>query len=632
MRLGKVCSLAAITAFALATGTTTRLAAQAIPGSTQPGYSRFDLYGGYGWFHPLNSGIAGKQYQDITSPNATVSATYYFNRFVGVQAEGGYFSGQNEHLMYDANCVKTMCDQLIYTAEGGPVLRLPLGRVVPFIHALGGGERTNGPVDQSLMWGWGVTGGIGVDYVLPFFHDHLAIRPIQADFQYSQVVYGPLHLPSANVGGFGEIDALKLSGGLVFRMGDIKEKPPLALGCIAEPMSVYAGEPVTITGQTTGLNPKRHSSWRWEANGGTLQPHEATVIIDTTGLQAGEYTAAGHLSQGPKANEQASCEVPFTVHTHAVTTITQQDTTTSTSPAVSSQPTVSCSANPASATAGNTIDITAVGTSPTNRPLTYSYSTTGGTIAGNGPSARLSTAGLGDGLITVTCNVTDDQGQRASATTSVSISSAAVPVIPNTQSLCSINFTRDSRRPARVDNEAKACLDDVALTLGQQGSDARLVMIGNTSDNEAATVAAERALNARQYLTDAKGIDASRIELRVGTTSGRTLDNVLVPSGATYDNGNTQTFDETQIKRHGEAYGIHHGSAAPVFGTHTTARRAATHHARHTATPRRKAAPSATFTGTSNPPDLHIAPVPTPARDDTNRNPGTPVTSIPPLK
>ena len=59
-----------------------------------------------------------------------------------------------------------------------------------------------------------MTGGGGLDYTVPFFHKHVAVRIIQADWQYSQVVYGPLVLPEAVKGGFGEISAMKLSGGV----------------------------------------------------------------------------------------------------------------------------------------------------------------------------------------------------------------------------------------------------------------------------------------------------------------------------------------------------------------------------------------------------------------------------------
>ena len=215
--------------------------AQATKTASEHPDSKVDIYGGYGFFHPLNSGIGGKQYQDVSNLNATASVSYFFNHYVGVQAEGGYFSGNNEHAMY--GCTGSRCDQLVYTAEGGPVVRYPLGSFVPFVHALGGGVKMNGPALQPLMWGWGVTGGAGVDYILPFFNKRFAARLVQADFQYSQVVYGPLVLPAGVTGGFGEVDALKLSGGLVARFGAKEDKQPVMLGCTAEPATVHPAIP-----------------------------------------------------------------------------------------------------------------------------------------------------------------------------------------------------------------------------------------------------------------------------------------------------------------------------------------------------------------------------------------------------
>ena len=500
--------------------------------------SRVDVYGGYGYFHPINSGIDGFQFQDVSNPNATASVTGYFNKYVGIQIEGGYFSGSGEHEIYSAayTCAKEQCDQLIYTAEAGPVFRLPLGPFVPFIHLLGGGERTNGPVAQSLFWGWGVTGGGGLDIVLPFDHHRFAIRPIQADFQYSQVVYGPLVVPAGIYGGFGEIDAIKLSGGLVARFGDARGSGPVMLGCAANPVSIFPGDPIKITATTLNLDPRKKVVYTWTAKGGKLTPAGSVADLDTTGLAPGEYVVLGHVAQGSHASEQASCNAVFTVRKY-------------------DPPTITCSANPSSATSGTDIAISTTGGSPQNRPLTYSYSTTAGEITATGPTAKLTTAGLSPSTITITCNTVDDLDQKASATTQVEITAPPTPVLVQTQQLCSLAFLRDKRRPTRVDNEAKGCLDDVALTLNKQ-TDARLIIVGNYAPGEKSDAAAERTLNARQYLTKEKGIDASRIDVRIGNTPGKTVTDTLVPAGAIYNDIDSHTFDEKTITRHGQAYGI----------------------------------------------------------------------------
>jgi hypothetical protein len=116
--------------------------------------------------------------------------------------------------------------------------------------------------------------------------------------------------------------------------------------------------------------------------------------------------------------------------------------------------------------------------------------------------------------------------------------------------MCSVSFERDATRPTRVDNEAKACLDDVALSL-QRSSDAKLALVGNEDAKEKAAEvkkaaiqakrkhpevnpsdAAERAVNTKQYLVNEKGIDPSRIMLYTGTDDAKTVTTTLIPVGA----------------------------------------------------------------------------------------------------
>jgi hypothetical protein len=112
-----------------------------------------------------------------------------------------------------------------------------------------------------------------------------------------------------------------------------------------------------------------------------------------------------------------------------------------------------------------------------------------------------------------------------------------------------------------VDNEAKACLDEVALDLQKQ-SDAKAVVVGESTAKEKVLpkhakkhakledFAGERAVNAKEYLVTEKGIDASRISVATGTTDDQKVENYLVPSGATFsaDVAGTSTVDEVVVK------------------------------------------------------------------------------------
>jgi hypothetical protein len=521
--------------------------AQATPTATEIPTSKVDFYAGYGYFRPVNSDIGNHPYQSIYNLNATASISFYTSRYLGLQVEASYFDGPSPRGAL-GQCVNGACndrDPILYTAEAGPVFRYPLNRWIPYAHALVGSVRNNGPVLQSLQTGFGATGGIGIDYVLPFFHDRFAIRPIQADFQYSNVNHGK-QAQDGNTGGTGEIFAAKLSGGLVVRFGVPNNPPrPVEIGCTTQPASVFAGEPVAANASIVNLKPKKIPVFTWTTSGGRLTPHDSSAVVDTTGLAPGDYTVGATMTSGKKPSDNASCTSPFTVKAFE-------------------PPAISCTAAPATVISGTPVQISTSGMSPQNRPLTYSYSASAGQITSSGPTATLSTSGLGATTITVTCNLVDDLGKTATSSTTVNVQVPTPPVLPQTRDLCNMSFERDRARPMRVDNEAKGCLDDVALTLNQQ-TDAQLFIIGNASADDHAQAAAERALNIRQYLTQEKGVDPARIYVRTGDTSGRTARTTLVPAGATFNPAGTETFDEGSIKRHGQAYG--HGQAGAA--THT---------------------------------------------------------------
>jgi hypothetical protein len=274
-----------------------------------------------------------------------------------------------------------------------------------------------------------------------------------------------------------------------------------------------------------------------------------TVTLDsaaTGALAAGSYTVKGEVKEGRtgkeglKPGQTADCSASFTVKAFE-------------------PPTISCSANPTTLNPGDKSTITASGVSPQNRPLTYSYSVASGTISGTGTSATFDSTGAGTGADSITCNVTDDKGQTATANTSVTVAAPYVAPLPKTQPLCSITFSNDPKRPTRVDNEAKACLDQVALDLQNQ-PDSKVVVVGESTAAEKEPqkgkhakqldYAGERAVNTKEYLVTEKGIDASRITVASGTTDGQVVEDYLVPAGATFTNDvqGTTPVNETMVK------------------------------------------------------------------------------------
>jgi outer membrane protein OmpA-like peptidoglycan-associated protein len=459
------------------------------------------------------------------------SVSYYFNRYVGGQVEyANHPNGTNDGAQ---------------TASAGIVFRYPAEGMTWFAHGLAGGVRLGGPnvsgpgAQPKHLYNWGpaLTAGGGLDYELPFMDHRFALRIFQADYEYWHADFGP----QPQIGGRANVNAARLSAGIVVHLGSIVPPPPVQYACVVNPASVFPGEQVTITGTATNLNPKKKPSYTWSGQGLTVGGTNPTSTIDTGTLQPGNYTVTGHVSEGPKAGQSADCTAQFTVKQFE-------------------PPTISCTANPSTVKPGESSTITCNGVSPQSRPLTYSYSASAGSINGTGNTATLSTSGAPAGTITVTGTVQDDKGQTASATTTVNVEAPPPPPAPKTQTLCSIQFDKDKRRPGRVDNEAKACLDDVALN-AQQKADASLVVVGNSAPlpehkhhtrNEmtADKLAAQRAVNTKAYLVTEKGIDASRIQVRTGTNGQNEVENYLVPAGATFDNDvpSTTAVDENAVK------------------------------------------------------------------------------------
>ncbi|MEO7028715.1 MAG: hypothetical protein ABI147_04865 [Acidobacteriaceae bacterium] len=520
------------------------------PGDVNP--SRVDVFMGYSYFGAHGQvKPANIRYSSIDE-GAMLSGAYYFNKYVGAEVIGSFHpDGQNDGL---------------YSGTLGPIFRAPLQNFTLFAHAGAGGANLGGPNSEvpatlehePYRWGATLMVGGGMDYDLPFFNHRFGLRLFQADYRYIHESYGPfVPVPTGGVlGGRANLSGVELSTGILVHFGHIIPPPPVAYACVVTTPTgaIYPGDQVTITGTATMLNPKKDATYSWTSDSGAVSSTSNVVTIDTKTLSAGTYTAKGHVSQGSKPGQMADCSAQFVVKAYE-------------------PPTIGCSANPSTVNVGDSSTITASGVSPQNRPLTYSYSASAGSIEGNTSTATLATTGVAPGTITVTCNVVDDKGQTASQQTSVTVNAITItqPVAITTTSLCTINFDRDTRRPARVDNEAKACLDDIALN-AQRDPAAKLAITGNaaSSDKHGSKLAAERAVNTKAYLVTEKGIDASRITVYTGTSDGNTAATTLVPTGATLSTDGLTTVDESAVRvvpRNAPArahHRHHHAAAAPA--------------------------------------------------------------------
>jgi outer membrane protein OmpA-like peptidoglycan-associated protein len=337
-------------------------------------------------------------------------------------------------------------------------------------------------------------------------------------------------------------NSIRYRAGVNILLGVAPPGPPPSASCSVQPTDVYAGEPITATARALDFNPKRKVNYSWTSSGGKISGNGETASIDTTGMNPGSYTASANLSTGHK-NEVASCQSSFSIKERP-----------------KNPPQISCSANPTTLQAGTPSSITCNCSSPDNAPdypvqtSISSWSASGGRVSGTGNTATLDTTGASAGPITVTATCSDSRGLTSTGGASVNVEVPPPP--PQASKLNEITFKRNS---ARVDNTAKAILDDVALRL-QREADSHAVIVGNADPKEmkSSTLAAQRAANAKEYLTKEKGIDPSRIETRTGQGGGMNAEIWLVPAGATFDQPGTTVVTTPPTKA---PYGRH---AAPA--------------------------------------------------------------------
>ncbi|MEK6397446.1 MAG: hypothetical protein V4734_05110 [Terriglobus sp.] len=527
-KLGR--SLLAVSAVTLGAAS---LGAQTTPAAPAPqglNPSRVDVFLGYSYW----SGHGSVKPQGLTyssiDKGAIGSGAYYFNKYAGVEISSAWHpSGKN--------------DALMPLVTAGPIFRLPTESVTFFGHAMAGAARLGGPNSDvngnpfyvhPYQWGPALVAGGGMDYNLPWHNGMFGIRLFQADYTYIHENYGPV---SGNFGGRANISSAQLSSGILLHFGHIVPPPPVTYSCVASPSSVYAGDPITVTGTAANVNPKKTPTYSWTSDGGKISGTSNTGTIDTTGMNPGSYNAKGTVTESMKPGRFAECAAPFTINPLPALALT-------------------CSASPSSVQPGGSSTITSVVSDSYGKPVnyTYSYTSTTGSVSGSGTSATLSTTGAAPGTITVTCNVADDKGRNASATTTVDvIAPPPPPPAPMAKALCSITFDKDKKRPTRVDNEAKACLDDIALNL-QRDSSSKLALTGNAATSKrmkhTEKMAAERAANTKLYLTGDKGIDASRISIYTGTADANTVTSELIPAGSATPSDLGTPVDESMVHAH----------------------------------------------------------------------------------
>ncbi len=462
-----------------------------------------EVFGGYSWLHPNGKVDYGYQVPDIAK-GFDFSNVYYLPSAhnLGVLVDGSGHFGSDTDVGY---------------ILGGLQFKYHTGTFSPFARVFVGTARIDPP---TYVPEWKLAVGAGGGFDLNITHK-FAIRLAQVDYIHTDYRTISTVDPPWN--------SIRLAAGLVVNLGNYYA-PALAATCSAQPTEVTEGEPVTVTATGTNFNPKHTITYAWTTDGGKIDTANAqSAHIDTTGASAGPHTANATLTDAKmKKMNSATCSAPFTVKAKPM-----------------NPPLVNPSANPSTVQAGTPSTITANASSPDSGVTisSYAYTASAGAISGTGPSATLDTAGTQPGTINVNVTATDSRGLTGNGTTTVTVE--APPPAPQVTARTPIQFIQRPKQsyiPWRVDNEAKAILDDDASAL-KNDPNAKLVivgyadgepqpMIGKGKNKHPMDLAAQRAVNAKAYLVQQQGIDPSRIEVRKGTGKDHVADIFWVPQGA----------------------------------------------------------------------------------------------------
>jgi OmpA family len=460
-------------------------------------------------------------FPNFNSYGATGSFTYNANKWLGLTAEiGGYhfkrqiYGPPNPDGSFPVFGVSGSFQSFMF----GPRVNFRhFDHLVPFLEVMFGAAHTGTQLtgNSSSQSSFALLAGGGVDAAII---KNLAWRVFEAD-------YFQTNFTGVNLGPSGRQNNFRIGTGVVLRWGYPPEPPkpihPPTASCSANPTSVYQGttEPVAIHVAATDVD-NVGLTYSYTATGGSVDGTGPDVRWNPGGAAVGSYTVNAKVDNGHGGT--ATCSVDVAVQKKPIR-----------------PPTVSCSPERNPIIAGERVAINTTATDPQGLPLNYSYSASGGQVSGNGPTAQFDSTGLSAGSYTVTCTADDgEEGGRASGTTNVDVQQPAPP--PQAAKVGDCGYNKVGA--ARFDNACKRVGDDVALRLKNEPN-AKVVIVGYADKKEprAEKLAQQRADGAKKYMIE-KGIDASRIETRVGTAStekgsekeNRRVDFVFVPEGATY--------------------------------------------------------------------------------------------------
>lgn len=292
-----------------------------------------------------------------------------------------------------------------YTFLFGPRFSRRGEHWTPFVHALFGAARladiqvATTPSGSAFFnrnfsqnsFATALGGGIDAN-----FNKHIGVRIFQAEYLLTKFTDG-LDNHQNN---------LRASAGLVLHFGGNPPPPPPnhppTVTVAANPTKVMAGSGDSIALQAHCTDPDNDPlTYKWSSTGGAIEGSGAEVHWNSKDVKEGAYTATVVCDDGRGGTANASTDL----------TVEQKPNTP---PVVSS-----CLANPATINVGQTSTVTTTASDADNDKLTYSYTTSGGHVTGEGPTVQFDSTGAAPGTYTITCTANDGRGGEAHANTQV---------------------------------------------------------------------------------------------------------------------------------------------------------------------------------------------------------------------
>jgi outer membrane protein OmpA-like peptidoglycan-associated protein/opacity protein-like surface antigen len=378
------------------------------------GTPKVELFVGYSYLRAVPAPSDGNRL--VWLNGGSTSIAYNFNRHLGLVGDFGGFD--DSQLQLTGTGTVPDSSGTAYTYLFGPRLSFRnYSRITPFVQVLAGGIHASDVTLSSGCTGAGctplpaensfaMTAGGGLDFNM---NRHFAIRLIQAEYLLTR-------FKNPTTGASASQNDMRLSSGIVFRFGgNAATLPQVTLACSANPALIFPGDPVTVTATAGGLDPKLNAIYSF--TGAEVSAHGATATVTTATLAPGPFTVNCGVKEGKPGKEglqpweSATATAIFTVKAFE-------------------PPAISCATSPSQIKPGEISTVTANGVSPQNRPLTYSFSVTAGSISGSGSTATFNSAGAAAGVIGIDCNVTDDKSQTATAKTSVTIAAPILVAAP----------------------------------------------------------------------------------------------------------------------------------------------------------------------------------------------------------